>query len=350
MTTSAVTSTAIGTGVANMIAKSLSSDSTSTGLTKEVTKDSLDAIINQGKIETSKNNIFTNAAARIAAMSAGTYEGKEDWEISAAYLSKTGQPFFVSIDDKTGGVVVTRQRDSEMENYTQAQRDRLTAAMDTLDQLVVKQTSNMTNQALKTKLSDAADTLAGITTNKQTASEDWQFKADILAKNLVPFKLGLDNDGNIVSLDQTKGQFGSDVDAAEKLKLQDIVAQWQEAVSTGIYTEMWMVEAKSAGDLGESFYFDVDAGGQPVVRQNTAENVVPDFLNEDPYPNLGAEAQWQKDALSFNASGTAFYLDIDPQTQGIVAKELTAQNIITWNKGPAWQQTDQVGAIVSMFA
>ncbi len=350
MTTSAVTSTAIGTGVANMIAKSLSSDSTSTGLTKEVTKESLDAIINQGKIEASKTSIYTNAAARIAAMTAGTYTGTADWEVSASYLAKTGQPFFVSIDSSTGGVTVTRQRDSDLENYNQAQKDRLAAAMDQLDQLVVKQNANLTNEALKTKLQTAADDYQQIENYGSAATESWQYSANVMRSNMVPFKLALDADGNVTTLDQTKGQYGDDVDAVKKLKLQNIVSQWQDAVSTGIYTELWQVEAKSAADLGDSFYFDLDNAGNIKVQSNTADNVTPDFLNEDPYPKLGADAQWQKDALAFAKAGTAFYLDIDPQTQGIVAKELTAQNIITWNKGPAWQQTDQVGAIVSMFA
>jgi len=345
-----VTSTSTGTGIANMIAKSLSGDSSSTSMTKEVTKESLDAIINQGAIETSKSNIYTNAAARLAAMSAGTYTGTADWEVSASYLAKTGQPFFISIDSSTGGVTVTRERDSDLDSYTQAQKERLTEAMDQLDQLVVKQNANMSNEGLKTTLQAAADDYQRIQTYGSTATEGWQFSANVLRANMVPFKLALDADGNITTLDQTKGQFSEDVDPAEKQKLQEIVAQWQDAASTGIYTELWQVEAKSAADLGESFYFDFDNAGNIKVQSNTAENVTPDFLNEDPYPDLGGNAQWQKDALAFAKAGTAFYLDIDPQTQGVVAKELTAQNIITWNKGPVWQQTDQVGAIVSMFA
>lgn len=346
-----VSASSTGTQLASMIARSLAGSSgDETSITASVTKESLDAIINQGKIETSKTNIFTNAATRLAAMTSGQYTGTADWEVSASYLSKTGQPFFVSIDAETGGVVVTRQRDSDLENYTQVQKERLTAAMDKLDGLVVKQNANLTNQGLVTTLENAAYDLEQIGTRAQTPTESWQFSANILRQSMVPFKLALDADGNITTLDQTKGQYGDDVTPAEKLRLQEIVAQWQEAVSTGIYTEMWQIEAKTSADLGESFYFDVDAAGDPVIRQNTAANVVPEFLKEDPYPDLGADAQWQQDALAFAASGTAFFLDIDPQTQAVVAKELTAQNIITWNKGPAWQQAGQVGAIVSLFA
>lgn len=312
---------------------------------KQVTKESLDAIINQASIERSRNNFLTIMSNRINAFAKGQIQPKEDWELMASYLSKTGQPMIVSISDD-GKPEITRLRDSDLSKFNTVQKDKLTKALDQLDQLIVKQNANMVNQGLRYKLEDAAASLSKITLGKQLATEQWQIQAKSMMANLTPMKLGLTADGEVVASDQTKSAL-LDTPPEKRERLREVIGQWQAAAESGIYMEMWQVEAKVLNDQGKSFYFELDAGGQPVVKENTPENIVPSFLKEDPYPNLGANQKWQKDALAFAAQGTPFMLDID-MTGQVVARQINAQNVINFAKPPFYQQQN-VGAVVSLL-
>lgn len=334
------------TALINMLIKSRSSgtDNQPT-IGSPVTKQTLDAAINKGAIERSRNNFLTIMSNRINAFATGKLQPKEDWELSAAYLTQTSQPMVLSISDQ-GKPEVIRQRDSDMSKFSGVQQAKLNKAMDQLDQLIVKQNANLTNQGLRTKLEDAAYSLNQITLGKQKATQGWEIQAKVLHASMAPVKLGLTANGEIVAADQTKSAL-LDVSPEKRGRVKEVIAEWQQAASSGIYLKMWQADAKALIDLGKSFYLDVDAAGQAKVMENTAENITPSFLKEDPYPNLGANQKWQKDALAFAAKGTPFFLDIDPAGQ-VVTRQVTAQNAINFAKPPFYQQ-QQVGAIVSLL-
>ncbi len=334
------------TALVNMLIKNRNTAAgTPTTIGTPVTKESIDAAINKGSIERSRNNFMTIMANRINAFATDRLQPKENWELSAAYLAKTSQPMVLQISDK-GKPEVVRQRDADMSKFSGVQQSRLNKAMDQLDQLIIKQNANLVNQGLRTKLEDAAYSLEQITKGKQQPTQDWELQGKLLTTNLTPVKLGLTSDGNVVVADQTKSAL-LDVAPEKRGRLKEILGEWQDATTSGIYTQMWQVEAKVQVDLGQSFYFDVNDIGEPVVKSNTAANVTPSFLNEDPYPNLGANTKWQKDALAFAAKGTPFFLDIDSAGQ-VITRQVTAQNVINFNKPPFYQQ-QQVGAIVSLL-
>ncbi len=337
-----------GSSLASLIAKGFAAGKQTgfgTSISTPVTKESLDKIINQGAIERSKNNVLTIASNRINAFATGQLNPKDNWEMSAAYLAKTGQPFFVTVGDD-GKPAIERMRDSDLSKYNTIQKNKLNDALDQLDKLVVKQNANQVNQGLRQQLESAAKQLSRQQNGLEQATEDLFIKAKNMTTNMVPFKLGLDSTGKLVLGDQTKATF-LDERADRRVVLRQTVSDWNDAVTSGIYLQSWQNDAKTLADLGKSFYFDVDNLGQPVVKENTVDNVVPQFLKEDPYPNLGASTKWQKDALSFAAAGTPFYLDIDNATQSVVAKQVTPQNLINFAKPPFYQQ--QAGAIVSLL-
>ncbi len=337
-----------GSSLASLIAKGFAAGKQTnfgTSITAPVTKESLNNIINQGAIERSKNNVLTIASNRINAFATGQLNPKENWEMSAAYLAKTGQPFFVSIGDK-GQPEVTRMRDSDLSKYNLVQQQRLTTALDQLDQLIVKQNANQTNQGLRQQLESAAKQLSRQQNGLEQATDEFFIKAKNLTTNLVPFKLGLDSNGKLTLGDQTKATFQEER-ADRRAVLRQAISDWSASVNSGIYIQNWQNEAKTLADLGKSFYFDVDMLGSIQVKENTIDNVVPQFLKEDPYPNLGATTKWQKDALNFAAAGTPFYLDIDGATQSVVAKQVTPQNLISFAKPAFYQQS--AGAIVSLL-
>lgn len=339
-----------GSSLAALIAKGLGGNSSQNtqGLSSPVTKEKLDAIINKGSIERSKNNVLTIASNRINAFATGQLQNpKEDWEVTGAYLAKTGQPFFVEIGDK-GLPQIVRVRDSDLSKYNKVQQDKLTSALDQFDQLVVKQNANQVNQGLRMSLESSVKTLSRLSNQLDQPSEDWHIKALGMIKNLVPFKMGLDSQGKLQLADQTKATF-MDERADRRAILREALSDWQTSVETNIYLKPWQNEAKTLADLGKSFYFDVNTIGKVVVKENTIDNVVPQFLKEDPYPNLGATTKWQKDALAFAAAGTPFMFDIDAATQQVVAKQITPQNLINQAKPPFYQQ-QQTGAIVSLFS
>lgn len=337
-----------GSGIAALIAKGFAAGK-QTGfgspITTQVTKESLDAIINQGAIERGKNNVLTIASNRINAFATGQLTPKDDWEMSSSYLSKTGQPFFVAVGSD-GKPEITRMRDSDLSKYNTVQKEKLTGALDQLDQLIIKQNANQTNQGLRQQLESAAKQLSRQQNGLDQATEDFFIKAKNLTANLVPFKLGLDASGKLVLGDQTKATF-LDERADRRAILRQTISDWNDSVKSGIYIQSWQNEAKTLADLGKSFYFDVDNMGKVAVKENTVDNVVPQFLKDDPYPNLGATTKWQKDALGFAAAGTPFFLDIDGATQSVVAKQVTPQNLISFAKPPFYQQ--QAGAIVSLL-
>ncbi len=337
-----------GAGIASLIAKGFAAGKQTgfgNSITAPVTKQTLDNIINQGAIERSKNNVLTIASNRINAFSTGQLNPKDDWEMSSAYLAKTGQPFFVTVGSD-GKPEITRMRDSDFAKYNTVQKTRLNDALDQLDKLVVKQNANQTNQGLRMQLESAAKQLSRQQNGLEQPTDDFFIKAKNLTVNMVPFKLTLDSTGKLALGDQTKATF-MDERADRRAVLQQTISDWNDAVTSGIYLQSWQNDAKTLADLGKSFYFDVDSLGRPVAKENTVDNIVPQFLKEDPYPNLGATTKWQKDALNFAAAGTPFYLDIDGATQSVVAKQITPQNLINFAKPPFYQQ--QAGAIVSLL-
>lgn len=337
---------AYGTALINMLMKSRSSSNgTQQTIGTPVTKETIDAAINKGSIERSRNNFLTIMSNRINAFASGRLQPKENWELSAAYLAKTSQPMVLQISDK-GKPEVVRQRDADMSKFSGVQQAKLSKAMDQLDQLIIKQNANLVNQGLRTRLEDAAYTLDQVTMGKQPPTEDWQLQGKILTTNLTPAKLGLTADGNVVVADQTKSAL-LDTPPEKRARLKEILGEWKDASTSGIYTQIWQVQAKVAVDQGKSFYFDVNSIGEPIVKENTAENITPSFLNEDPYPNLGANQKWQKDALAFAAKGTPFFLDIDTSGQ-VVTRQVTAQNVVNFAKPPFYQQ-QSVGAVISLL-
>jgi hypothetical protein len=224
--------------------------------------------------------------------------------------------------------------------------------MDRLADLVAKQQAKQGNDDLRTKLETAADTVQYVQSGGLVdASQAWQMQIKPLLRDQAPFKVALDTNGNEVLQDQTKSLF-LDVPADLRDGYKQVIADWQTAVATGIYQTDWQVAAKSDMDLGHSVYFELDQVGNVQVKENTADNVVPDFLKDDPYPDLTRNLpRWQQDALGFAAENKPFFLDIDPATQQIVAKAATAQAVVSYNQPPAYLRAQTgTAAILSLFA
>lgn len=340
-----------GYGVAAMIAKGMSSgyggvSQQSAGSAEQAIK----AIIQQGDYTNQKNSYLSNVAKNLSAVISGQIKPETDWQKVGVYLAQTGNPLSITLDEK-GQLQVTSQASSDLAKFSDAQKNRLYDAIDSLTSLVEKQQANQKSQALVTKLQDAADTIQYIQSGGLVdASQPWQLQVKPLLKNLVPFKVSLDANGNEIINDQTKSLF-LDLPADKRDAMKQVISDWSNAVATGLYTKPWMIEAKSDMDLGHSVYFELDAANNPVVKENIKDNVVPDFMKEDPFPNLTRNLQdWQKAALEFAANQKPYFLDIDPTTQKIVAKEATAQNVVQYSTVPSWQNnSNPAGALLSLF-
>jgi hypothetical protein len=103
-------------------------------------------------------------------------------------------------------------------------------------------------------------------------------------------------------------------------------------------------------DLGHSGHLTLDAGGSPQFKENTVDNVVPQFLKDDPYPNLDRGVEpYQKQALDLFKAGKPFMLDIDQATQQVVAREVTQISVQNYNKPPSYQNS-AAGAVLSLLA
>ena len=77
---------------------------------------SVQSILNAQKVNNSKNDIYNNAAQRIAAIQAGNYTPTADWEKVAGYAMAKGKPVVVSIDN-TGNVQAQLQSESSLAKF-----------------------------------------------------------------------------------------------------------------------------------------------------------------------------------------------------------------------------------------
>ncbi len=308
-----------------------------------------DSILQNQKVELTRNRIFNEVGLRLQYIREGTLAPDADWEKIAGFFAATGQPFAVSLNDK-GQVEIAHQADSDLGRFTADQQRRLKIAFDELAGLAGKVQANAQNRTLVEKLEGAGVVLEGIRSGQLAAAPGWETEASHLAARKTPFKVVLDGKGELSVLDQSRTDL-PEVPDYQKPLLRAAIAELKQVISTDTGTKDWHFEALSLAGFGIGFHLDIDrTTGRILVKTQTGSDIVPDFLREDPYPDLdrGLDAQWKRDAAALIEAGKGFFLDFDPAGR-MVVKENAGPNIIQYNQ-PKNILPASAALLVSMLA
>lgn len=290
----------------------------------------IQAILNASQTAQTKAGIYASIADYLTALQSGQIQPTATWQTDAAYLQQTGQPFVVTIDNH-GQPQITPQAQADLSRYTPPQQKILTAALSRLSIMAQKIQANQKNQSWLDILSSVEPGLQAIRAGQVTPAQGWQTEATDLAATGVPFKVVIDAKGNVAVENQFEDDF-PDANLVDLPKLQAAVADLKTAMQTGITPLAWEAQAYTYAQQGQDYFLAVDdVTGNIVVQTNTAANIVPDFMKTPPYPDIGAETPWLRQAASMIKAGTAFYLDIGGNGQ-IVVRQNTGHNIATWNQ------------------
>jgi len=306
---------------------------------------------NTQAITQQKNNILTQAVTRLDYIASGQLKPSADWEKLGAYYAQTGQPYVLTLDSK-GGIQVTGQADASYDasRYTQAEQQKLSSALDDLNSMFAKQKANDDNAALVKKLKGAAVELDAMALGVVTPQSDWEVQAQLYQTTHTPFKLALDAKGNIIAQDQTQNPDYTGLNAQQVGTLSKAINSIKQDLIDGTYgTDSYQADAASYASLNRNFYLDLDpVYGTVQVKQNTAQNIVPDFLKKQPFANVGADTQWKQQALDLKAAGKGFHLDIG-QGGSITVKENNAANVIQYSQS-RFSTFSTAGALLSLMA
>ncbi|MBI1206630.1 MAG: hypothetical protein GC191_04990 [Azospirillum sp.] len=313
-----------------------------------------DSALNNQQIQLQKNNILTQASARLDYILSGQLEAKSDWEKIGAYYTKTGQPFILELNSR-GQIQASGQADpaSDLSRFSPQEQAKLLEATDQLSVVMSKVEANTKNNKLIDNLEGSTVLLDALSLGT-TPKSDWERQALNLMQTKTPFRMILNSAGELAVQDQTKATF-SDYPPFQRNLLLKAAATIRTAIQTGVgYNpsapgNQYQLDAKQYADAGQNFYLDIDPVHNTIIaKKNLSSNVVPSFLRQPPYADVGDDASWKEDAIAFQKAGRAFHLDISNSGQ-ITAKENTAVNLVNYTR-PRYGLSTTAPAILSLLA
>lgn len=306
------------------------------------------SLTRQQKTDQARNRMYSEAALRMSYMQQGRYDPVADWEKVASYAMQTGQPVTVSLNSQ-GRLEAVTQADSDLSRFSVAQQKQLSQAFSDLQEVAGKIKANKTNDTWVQTLEGANTVLNGIASGALSAQSDWERTGSSLLATGTPFKIALDDKGQITIKEQSL-ELAPDLPIESQLKLRDAAQGLSQTLSSGLVTEVWEADAKSMFEAGVGFYLDIDPVTQEIsAKENSGTNIVPKFLRDPPYPDIGADTKWKQTAASLIQDGKPFFLDFD-QGGHITAKEATAANLIQYNKPVNQIGSLGNGAVLSLLA
>ena len=315
---------------------------------------SVQTILNAQKVNNSKNDIYNNAAQRLAAMQAGNYTPTADWEKVAGFAMAKGKPVVVSIDT-TGNVQAQLQSESSLAKFNPQLQQQILQLDSDADLMAQKIQANATNDSWVKKLTGAENDLYQVYNGEiaaQTTTENnWEQQGVLYMQMKRPFKIELDANGNLVSQDQATDPQLANLPYTLQQKLSAAVQSIPTTLSNGTATQDWELQAQQYANSGTPYYLDIDPStGILSAKENSADNITPSFLKSAPYPDVGDDSPALKQAADFIKSGTAYFFDVDSTGQ-IGAKEANVHNLTQYNTTTTSPtSTLGTGAILSLFA
>lgn len=316
---------------------------------------SIDGILQKQKIDSAKNGIYYNAAARIDYIQQGKLEPKSDWEKVVGYAMNKGLPSVTFIDD-TGNVQSQLQSESALAKYNTHQQTRLLETMDQIGVMAQKIQANATNDSWLAKLKGAGNDLylvANLILQPQkTTPNNWEQTGVLLVNNGQPMKISLDAKGELMSTDQRYDSSVTDLPDSLRTTLLTAIREIPNIIHNGTALKQWELDATNFAQSKVPYYLEIDPITRVIsAKENKAENITPKFLKTTPYSDVGDNTDALKQAAQFIKDKKPYFLDIDGTGQ-VVAKEVTGRTLIGYNAAPTnvLNTSMGTGGILSLFA
>ncbi|TAN62208.1 MAG: hypothetical protein EPN20_11185 [Magnetospirillum sp.] len=318
------------------------------------TPKSIDSILQQQKVDLAKNNIYNNAAQRLAAIQGGNYTPTDEWEKIAGYAMAKGKPVVISLDS-SGQVQAQLQSESSLSKFNPQLQEQILQLDSDTELMAQKIQANATNDGWVKKLAGASNDLYQVYNNvivaQTSTTNNWEQQGVLYMQTKRPFKIQLDTKGDLMVQDQATDPELAKLPYNLQKTLRAAIASIPTTLSNGTATKDWEFQAQNFAAAGVPYYLDIDAStGVISAKENSAANITPAFLKSAPYPDVGDSSPALKDAAEYIKAGKAFFFDID-STGTIGAKEATVHNIVQYNavKTDA-TSTYGAGSILSLFA
>jgi hypothetical protein len=310
---------------------------------------SIQSILNQQKVTSQTNSIYTNVANRLTAMQNGQYQAQADWEKVADYAMQTGQPVAISLDSK-GQVQALPQSQADLSKYSTAQQNQLYQAMNDISTMASKIQGNKKNDTMVADLNGAAADLSNVATGQLAAQSQWESQGQMLMAIHHPFTISLDSNGNLQVQDQVTSSMDN-LPANQQTLLRSALETIPSMIANGTPSTSWQADAESYDQNAIPYYLSIDPiTNQISAKEDSGQNITPSFMNTEPYPDIGDNTPLLKTVASYIQSDTPYFLDFDA-TGKIVAKQATAQNLIKYNTpATATAQPLTAGSILSLYA
>jgi hypothetical protein len=163
-----------------------------------------------------------------------------------------------------------------------------------------------------------------------------------------PFKISLDSTGNLQVTEQLTDSM-SDLTPTQQTLLRKAVETIPGMISKDTPTTSWQIDAQNYDSAGIPYYLDIDPVTNKIsAKENSADNITSSFLKTEPYPDIGDNTALLKQVATYVKKKQAYFLDFD-STGKIVAKALTATNLEKYNQ-TSTTTSSTAGSIVSLFA
>ncbi|WP_112145708.1 hypothetical protein [Paramagnetospirillum kuznetsovii] len=331
------------------------------------TPQSVASILQQQQIDSTKLGIYANAAQRIDYIQQGQLEPTSDWEKIVGYAMNKGLPSVVFIDTD-GSVQAQLQSEADLSKYNLSQQSALLDNMIQIETMAQKIQANATNDSWVKKLAGASNDVymvANLVLQLQDSTpNNWEQTAVLLATNGQPQKISLDTNGDLQAFDQRYDPANADLPEGYRTKLMDAIALLQSDFALmdagevqrsalplpyGTAFDPFESDAYNMAKSKIPYYLEVDTiTGVISAKENSADNITPDFLKTAPYPDVGDDTDTLKQVATFIEANKPYFLDIDT-TGKVVAKDMTTLNLTNYNKAKATSTTG-TGSILSLFA
>ncbi len=315
---------------------------------------SIDSVLHEQKVTNARQNIFANIAQRLDYIQQEKYTPSTDWEKVAGYAMKTGRPM-VGFIDSSGQPQVQLQIDADLSKYNPQQLTKLLEAMEDVALLGHKIQANSTNEGWIKKLEGAPTDLALVANfviePQASTPNNWEQEGVLLINNNKPLKVVLDAKGDLKTVDQLYDPDTEKLSFTQQKKLRAAIESIPTTIRNLSGTTEWELTAQSYANAKTPYYLEIDPITNIITtKEVTAKNITPAFLKTPPYPNVGANSPLLEKVSDLVKAGKPYFLDIDT-TGSVVAREATAQNMFKYNAPSNTQAASLgVGAIVSLFA
>jgi hypothetical protein len=318
-------------------------------------------IVRDQQAQAQKNNFLRNAADAVAAVAAGSLEPSLDWMKLGGYFAAKGMPFTITLDGN-GQLQVTDQVHGDFSKYSADRQERLIGALQKLQTLTPKVQAENDRKSLLNTWDSVPVLLTSDLAGTGIPESPWELQALTLFRQNVPFTYSVDAKGEVTIQDQRLPQADGDAPPHVQSATRKAAAVLQQAFAVdkryndaldqiskgtinslpaGLYEEWssyqkntWIDDAVKYKKLGVPYYLEVD----PVMTSSISVKPltklpIPDRIATPTYSQSELQSgkdPWLKDAADFIASGAGFMLDFD-QTGNVVAKQLSAENVIRYN-------------------